>query len=208
MLLEGICPKGRRLPPQYPGKGEVSMKKLLVLSCLAGFIFCVVGSAGALVYYSDEYDPNHDLFLRGWCHDSVSWEFNIRDHGFVPGERDVVSAEVQLFLYDDGGCFDFWEVAKLGIGDNTFWWEVDTGDLSFSVASLMTLNTSGTVECTLTACLGDFYFDKGVLNVGATDGPIAPVPEPSIMLLLGCGFVCVAGFGWKRFSKKSTDDRQ
>jgi hypothetical protein len=182
------------------------MKKLLVFSCLTVFIFGIVGTAGALVY-SDVYDPNDDLFLQCW--DSREWQFDIRDDGFNPDKQDVLSAEVTLSLYDDKDSWGWWpEYAILQEGTNFFVWEVNTGDIAFTVGSLMTLSDSGTVDCRLTALFGDFYLDSASLSAEATDGPIAPVPEPSIMLLLGCGFVCVAGFGWKRFSKKSTDDRQ
>ena len=122
--------------------------------------------------------------------------------------HDVVAAEVRLALLDDpDGCV-FWEIATLDAGDNTFWWEVNTGDIAFGVESLITLNENGTLLCILTARWGDFYLDQACLLAEVIDNPIAPAPEPSVMLLLGCGFVCVAGFGWKRFSKKLTADRQ
>ena len=183
------------------------MKKLLVFSCLAVFIFGVVGTADALMYYSDIYDPDPDVYLggkRSRHHDTYSWTFDVTDDGFSPVVEDVVSAEVGLSLLDDAGCLDFWEFATLDIGENTFWWEVDTGDIAFTVASLMTLSDSGKVDCTLPACWGDFYFDKAVLHAEATDGQSAPVSEPSISLLLGCGFICIciASLARKRFFKK------
>lgn len=49
---------------------------------------------------------------------------------------------------------------------------------------------------------GTLVFNNGITAYGA-DTTAAPVPEPSTVLLLGLGLICMAGYGRKRFSKKA-----
>ncbi len=114
----------------------------------------------------------------------------------------MTSASVELNLQDDGG-WDLWEYADLNVGTNSFSWEVDTGGISFTITSLMTLSALGTIDCTLVADAGDFYFNSATLTAEGTDPSTAPVPEPSTILLMGSGLLGLVGYSRKRFSKKS-----
>lgn len=51
----------------------------------------------------------------------------------------------------------------------------------------------------------DYALDSGVFIQGGTfsDTPTDPIPEPATMLLLGSGLIGLAGFGRKKFFKKS-----
>ncbi|WDN89653.1 hypothetical protein BuS5_02621 [Desulfosarcina sp. BuS5] len=179
------------------------MKKFLMFLCAMMLVFGMVGTASA-ISYTDTYDAGH-LYMRGslWGYnDSVSWTFDITDDGFNPVTQDVTSASVELNLQDDSG-WDFWEWAALDVGTNSFSWEVDTGDVSFTITSLMTLSNTGTVDATLTATFGDFYFNSATLTAEGTEPGVAPVPEPSTILLMGVGLLGLVGYSRKRFSKKS-----
>lgn len=164
--------------------------------------FGIVGGAGA-TSYTDIYNANH-LFMSAWGTEgsvrSTSWEFNITDPSsgsFDPLLQDVTSATVKLNLEDEKDCFGWWEVARLNVGDNNFWWEVDTGDISFSVASIMHLSDSGRVDAKLTASWGDFYFNSAILTAEGTDpsgeSPIS-VPEPATSFFIGLGLLGVAAY--------------
>jgi hypothetical protein len=73
----------------------------------------------------------------------------------------------------------------------------------------MTLSQTGMVDATLTASLGDFYFNIATLTAigtepGSTiDDAAAPVPEPSTMLLMGTGILGLVAYGRKRFNQKA-----
>ncbi len=171
-------------------------------------VFGMVGTASAIPY-TDTYDAGH-IYMRGslfGSDDSVSWTFDITDNGFNPNTQDVISASVGLNLSDDG-C-DFFEFARLNVGDNRFYWEVDNGNISFAITSLMSLSDTGKVAATLTARWGDFYFNSATLSaIGTKPDPSggdvpAPVPEPSTILLMGTGILGLVAYGRKRYHKKT-----
>jgi len=181
------------------------MKKLLILFGVFLLVLCGFSSVYALSY-TDVYDAGH-LRMGLFGQQSVSWIFNIADdldpatQDFDPLTQDVTSASVQLNFQDD--CFDLFtwtEWATLDVGENQFVWEVDTGDVSFEVNSLMTLSESGTVGATLLATWGDFYFNSAILSAEGTEpgsDATTPVPEPQSILLLGVGL-----FGFASLSRK------
>ena len=179
------------------------MKKFLMFLCAVTLVLGLVGSASA-VPYTDIYNAGN-LYMSGhsvWTHDdddSISWTFDITDDGFNPTTQDVTSAEVELNFQDDSR-HDWWEFASLSVGDNSFVWEVNSGDISYTLTSLMTLSDTGQVDATLTARGGDFFFNSATLTAEATDA--APVPEPSTILLMGIGLLGLVGYSRKR-SKKS-----
>ncbi len=196
--------KGERIYSDYfflQEGGE--MKKFLMFLCAMTLVFGLVGTASAIPYV-DTYDAGHYRMDPYGANSSVSWTFDITDDGFDPVTQDVTSADVVLNFQDDG--FDWYEYADLDVGGNEFNWEVNTGDVSFTVTSLMTLSDIGTVDATLTCTRGDFYFNTATLFAEGTD-PVnvgnEPVPEPSTILLMGAGLLGLAGYSRKRFSKKS-----
>jgi len=174
----------------------------IVSMCLC--MIAAAGSSYAIPYtYTDTYDAGH-RYMRGSLlghDDSVTWTFDIARHGFDPENDEVVSARVTLNLQDDTDIFC--EFADLSVGTRAYLWEVDTGASTFRVASLATLNTNGTLTCTLTALLGDFYFNSAVLTATTRGGPVAPVPEPGSAFLLGSGLIAAAVLLRKRARGRS-----
>jgi len=175
------------------------LKKILAIFCATLFVLGVAGAAMAIPY-TDFYDAgNYYMDPRG-TNSSVSWTFDITPE-FNPEIQDVTSAFVTLGLSDDS--WDWFERAVLDVGTNKFRWEVDTGDVSFSITSLITLSDYGTVDANLRSRRGDFYFNTATLFAEGTD-PIpntAHAAEPAAMFMFGSGLIGVAFLGRKKFGK-------
>jgi hypothetical protein len=163
------------------------------------------------ISYEDVHDFNHYRMDPWGANSSVEWVFDITDGSpWDPNAQEITSASVTLKFSDvDDGWFDWFEFATLDVGTNSFFWEVDNGNVGFAVTSLMTLSNTGRVDATLTARWGDFYFDRATLYADGTeldpsggDAP-APVPEPSTILLMGTGILGLVAYGRKRYNKKA-----
>ena len=114
--------------------------------------FGVVGQAHA-VPYTDRYHGGHS-----------EWRFDIRECGYDPETEAIICAEVTLNLEDTMGAFSgFSEVARLHVGRNVINWQVDRGERTWMLTSLMILSETGTVDCSL-ANLWDGYSLRSALS--------------------------------------------
>ena len=157
------------------------MKKLLVILCAIIIMLGFTGTASATLY-QDTY-PGERLYMN--MGSSVSWTFDITKDGFDPDTQDVTSASLSLGFSDDED--DCWfmksEWVTLDVGTKRFFWEVDTGEVEYSITSLITLSDT------------DALFAEGT--------PVAaPVPEPATMLLFGVGLIGLSVVGRKNFFLK------
>lgn len=181
------------------------MKKFLLLLCMVSLALWISGISSATTY-DDTYDPS-DVYLSATSGSHyITWTHNIATdqgadfyghYGYNPAIENVVSADIRLWFHDDSYA-DSFEYANLEVGENILNWEVNTGFATFMITSLISLNAAGTIEATLTATGGDFYFDRSMLTAEGIVPSIPPEsdpsPEPGTLIMLGSGLVGLAGY--------------
>jgi hypothetical protein len=155
----------------------------------------IVSIAGAVPYtWVDNYNPNPDKYI-GWFR-SYSYTHDLTDNTPVPftvGQDSIDSYSLKVRLYDDGGYFDFGEIAYIDqpgiLGGGLYDFSKTFDQFGWTVAGIFSLNTFGQIDITIKSLFGDFYFDYSELTVRGNN----QVPEPSTMLLLLSGFMGIAG---------------
>lgn len=153
-------------------------KKVIAVSAL---LFSASGYAAVITDVKEV-----DTFVNMWS--SKSWVHNINDNGFTLGTAQ--SATLSIEFWDDGGKWDFAELATIVVGsidflDGSFVY-VPTNDWagSLGVNSLISLNSSGLLNVKVWSSLGDFYVGNSTLEVVTSS-----VPEPTSLALFGLGLL-------------------
>lgn len=175
---------------------DIKMKK----TCFSGLVLALAMCFGTVAQAGVITDiVNQNVLVNGFL-DSHSYRHNINDDGFVLGSAFKANLKVQIS--DDGGFFDGFEIVAFIVEGFDF----DTGSVQFSsfdsnleVKALGALNADGFLDVTVRSLLGDFYVGQSVLTVYKND-PVAAVPEPSTLALLGLG---LAGLGLYRRKAKA-----
>lgn len=133
-------------------------------------------------------------FLNG-AFDYVIWTHQFE---FVPPAEEILTADLTLDIYDDGGWFDSWETALIipeGWTGSDLELDVNSDSYDFNV-NLQSLE-DGFFSVGVASLWGDFYIDRSELSITYT---AASVPEPATLSLLGFGLLAL-GFISRR--KKS-----
>lgn len=175
------------------------MKRLLAILFCVSMVIGTVGVAGAVPYsWVDTHNPSPDKFIGWW--DSYSYSHNIIDNGFNVGQDEVTAYSLKVRLYDDGGKWDFAEIAYIDqpglLSGGLYDFSKTFDTFGWSISGVVDLNEEGELDITVQSLLGDFYFDYSELNASGNKGA---VPEPSTMLMLLPGLAGMVGL--RRFFK-------
>jgi hypothetical protein len=123
--------------------------------------------------------------------------------GFNVGTDTVSSYTLAFDLYDDEND-SFWDTVEAAIFSqpgyliDTVWFNLSGNETAgWSLAGRAELNSSGSLQVSITSLFGDFYLGGSTLNA---HGDRNSVPEPGTLALFG---VALIGFGLMRRKRQT-----
>lgn len=162
----------------------MNMQWVKTIGLAAALLFGAGAQAGLIVD-----TESVDTFIS--MGENAAWTHDLSEYGFVPGSAE--SATLNIELWDDGGFWDFGELASIIVGTIDFLdgaiFYTPNNDWSGSLGlnSLASLNSSGQLNVTVWSLLGDFGIGDSVLQV--TTSTATSVPEPGSLVLFGLGLL-------------------
>lgn len=165
------------------------MKKFLFPILLAGAfgIAEAVPVVGDSASFTDVVVPSSAVYLTtDGTQGLTAYTFihDITDDGYDPHVYGIVSATIDIDLYDDGPN-DGSERVKIVLDDVTYASNQEVDYVSYSfIINTKYVQEEGLLTVNLVARNGDFLFRGSQLNVDAV-----VVPEPGTMALFGAGLV-------------------
>ncbi len=195
------------------------MKKLLMIIFVISLGISVAGSAGATLFTDNFYGTGSDgSYVEIWEGNKVTLNFNILDASFTTDM--TIESGLLDFVFSGADCSDETVKVRAGYYDgNTLLKSVDydlgywswkswsyvrqyaTLQIDLGLEGLLPYLQDGLFTSIVISprMLGDndIRLDAATLSVEAS---AAPVPEPATMLLLGLGFVGLAGYSRKKIT--------
>lgn len=163
-------------------------KKLALAACVSACsLFSVAASASVLV---DIVEQNQYVNT----HNPISYTHDFTDQGFVLGS--AAGGVLEIDIWDDPGWFTKTDlmpehvlvvVDEFDFDTGAEYWGATDFSAALEVKALLTLNTYGMLDVTVSSLCGDFYVGNSTLTIDAVD--ITEVPEPATLILLGLGLV-------------------
>ena len=198
-----ICIRQARFGGHFKTPGFYDKIDCIGLFFMAPSSYAVSAGASTATWQDVWTDPDGSVLLNAE-HWYYSYTHDITDNGFDVGQDLVTSYDLSIGLYDDSDC-DRSEWAWIDlpglVTDGIF--KIDYEDIQrgWSIAGLISLNTTGTLGVEITRLAGDFYFGESTLNAYGCEAN--PVPLPASAILLGTGLVGLIGF--RRRTAKISD---
>lgn len=137
-----------------------------------------------------DFTPDKQLTLFS----TYTFTHDITTQGFNPGVDSISGYGLTLNIYNDQGMFDAIYIDQLGTSGDSFAmlynWTSASVTTGASYQGIVSLNSNGLLNVSVTSLLGTFYLDTSELKANGTQGGSThAVPEPTSAALLAAGLL-------------------